>query len=124
MIYESPTSAGRGANAIFHIKRDATTDPVAFRNLKAAAPAREWFTEVGPKEVRADGKISQLVVSVPPDLRLGGQLDCMQTIDVDPFDGYDLAALPVRSTDMLKFAEQYRKFVDAKIDSRAERRRK
>jgi hypothetical protein len=87
-------------------------EPIAMRDLKASAPPREWSTELGPKLPQPDGTIRQLVMSVAPDIRINGRFAFAETIDDDPYEGYDRVILPIRSEEMLRFTEYYRKRVE------------
>jgi hypothetical protein len=88
-------------------------DPIATRDLKASGPSREWTIETGPKTNHPDGTIRQLVVSIAPDVRIGANFDFADTIDIKPYDNYELAILPIRSADMLQFAEHYANRIDS-----------
>jgi hypothetical protein len=88
-------------------------DPIATRDLKVSGPSREWTIETGPKTNHPDGTIRQLVVSIAPDVRIGANFDFAETIDMKPYDNYELAILPIRSADMLKFAEYYANRIDS-----------
>jgi hypothetical protein len=59
-----------------------------------------------PQYRRPDGNIGQIVSTVTPDPRLEFQPNFSRVIDHNPYDGYDLAILPVRSPQLLKLAEE------------------
>jgi hypothetical protein len=85
------------------------------RTRRGHSSMYEKQVALSPMMQREDGKLSRFVAVHHTEVRIGAKLGFVRTVDGHSYEDYEGPSVPVRSPELIQLAEQYRKFLDAKI---------
>jgi hypothetical protein len=69
---------------------------------------------------RDDGHVSRFVVVKHLDVRVGARLNLIRSLDGHSYDGYEGPSVPIRSPQLMAFAERYGQQLEDEVKRRRE----
>ena len=88
---------------------------------------RGWGGSTAPREPhpsdflkRDDGHVSRFVVVKHLDVRVGARLNLIRSLDGHSYDGYEGPSVPIRSPQLMAFAERYGQQLEDEVKRRRE----
>ena len=100
--------------ALSDLDRTRNQHPSVFKKHVATSPMIQ----------REDGKMSRFVAVYDTEVRVGAKLSFIRTIDGHSYEGYEGASVPIRSREVMEFAELYGKMLDEQLAKRRADREK
>lgn len=82
------------------------------------ASVYEKHVATSPFIRREDGKMSRFVAVHHTEVRVGAKLSFIRTIDGHTYEGYDGPSVPIRSREVMEFANAYGKMLEEEVAKR------